>query len=520
MIYDLCKNTPNDMLNVDLCIVGAGVAGLFLANYFIDHDPEISIVILEQGGLDPLWPKLFKHGSKSAYRGLELGRKFGVGGTSSIWGGQMIEMGEHDFQERLGGIFPEWPIEYQELQFYYEKVRNNLGLLSSKYCDQKKEIQIDEFDLKFSEWLPFKDRNFKKKYLAKVVNSKRVDLWINSTLSNIEIQRDNGISVASKVEAQSKNGHTLSLKTKYLALCAGSIESTKIMLTLKSNNSDLMFDAGGAVGGYLSDHLSVQAAKVDVKDWWKFNSLFSPVFHDGILSSGRFEINPSIQKEMGIAAGFAHFSYITSGASLLDIAKKILLSVQGKDHHLENFSVKDFFKIFKDIVPTLYFRLFLKRLWFPKGTAIYFQVDVEQLPEKTNCILLEEHINAKDSKGLVINWSLNAGDLRAINIVIKKFIKNWNESALSRVAEIHTINDSEEVILSNLHDVYHPIGTLRMGANPKSSVVDSNLKVWGLRNIFVISTATFPSMGGANPGLTHLALALRFAEKVIREIKK
>jgi len=520
MIYDLCETPPDDITNVDLCIVGAGVAGLFLANYLIDHDPEISIVIIEQGGFDPAWPKLFKHGVKSSYRGLELGRKFGVGGTSSIWGGQMIEMRCSDFEERLSGIFPEWPINYQELQFYYEKVRDNLGLHGSKYWDQKKEIQIDDFNFKYSEWLPFKDRNFKKKYLAKVVESKRISLWINSDLSNIKIEKGNGDCIATKIEAQSENGHTLTVGAKYFALCAGSIESTKIILSLKSNNPNLMIDVGCIAGQYLSDHLSVQAAKVEVRDWWKFNSIFSPVFHDGILSSGRFEIKPSIQKEFGISAGYAHFSFITTGASLIDLAKKFLLSIQGKDYHLVRFSVRDFFHIFIDLVPTLYFRIFLKRLWFPKGTEIYFQVDVEQLPEMANRILIEKNRNTQNSKGLAINWSLVAGDLRAFNLVIKRFIKNWNESALSKVAEIHASGDSREIVLSNVHDVYHPIGTLRMGISPKSSVVDSNLKVWGLQNIFVISTATFPSMGCANPGLTHLALTLRFAGKIIRNLKK
>src|SRR5262249_11068623 len=55
----------------------------------------------------------------------------------------------------------------------------------------------------------------------------------------------------------------------------------------------------------------------------------------------------------------------------------------------------------------------------------------------------------------------------------------------------------------------HVMGTCRMGHDPKSSVVDKQLRVHGHPNCFVLGTAVFPTVGTANPTITVAALSLR-----------
>ncbi len=57
----------------------------------------------------------------------------------------------------------------------------------------------------------------------------------------------------------------------------------------------------------------------------------------------------------------------------------------------------------------------------------------------------------------------------------------------------------------------HHIGTARMGTDPASSVVDADCRVHCVDNLFVASSATFPTSSQANPTLTVVALALRLA---------
>ncbi len=62
---------------------------------------------------------------------------------------------------------------------------------------------------------------------------------------------------------------------------------------------------------------------------------------------------------------------------------------------------------------------------------------------------------------------------------------------------------------------WHPSGACRMGFDADSGVVDSNLKVFGMRNLYLSGAAVFPTAGTANPTNTVVALALRLADHLI-----
>jgi Choline dehydrogenase and related flavoproteins len=51
-----------------------------------------------------------------------------------------------------------------------------------------------------------------------------------------------------------------------------------------------------------------------------------------------------------------------------------------------------------------------------------------------------------------------------------------------------------------------------MGLEPATSVVDMNLRIHGLKNIYVVGSAVFPTGGAAQPTLTIAALAIRLTD--------
>ena len=63
---------------------------------------------------------------------------------------------------------------------------------------------------------------------------------------------------------------------------------------------------------------------------------------------------------------------------------------------------------------------------------------------------------------------------------------------------------------------FHPSGTLRMGFDANTGVVDRNLKVFGVENLFVSGACVFPTAGTANPTETIVALAHRLADHLLR----
>ena len=71
---------------------------------------------------------------------------------------------------------------------------------------------------------------------------------------------------------------------------------------------------------------------------------------------------------------------------------------------------------------------------------------------------------------------------------------------------------------SGLRGARHHMGTTRMHPDPRRGVVDANGRVHGIANLYVAGSSVFPTSGAANPTLTIVALALRLAEHVGREL--
>ena len=62
--------------------------------------------------------------------------------------------------------------------------------------------------------------------------------------------------------------------------------------------------------------------------------------------------------------------------------------------------------------------------------------------------------------------------------------------------------------------VGHQSGTCRFGADPKTSVLDTNCQAHEVNNLYVVDTSFFPSIGAVNPALTAIANALRVGEHI------
>ena len=60
----------------------------------------------------------------------------------------------------------------------------------------------------------------------------------------------------------------------------------------------------------------------------------------------------------------------------------------------------------------------------------------------------------------------------------------------------------------------HPLGTCRMGTNPKDSVVGLDHETHDVRGLFIVDGSTVRSTPGVNPQLTIMTLATRAADKI------
>src|SRR5215469_7370330 len=129
MIQDFNEFDNEACISADVCIIGAGGAGIAVAREFLGT--RFRIVVLESGGLDnEVEIQKLNVGEVVGlpHVGIEKGRVRALGGTTVVWGGQTLRFGALDFQKRNWVPNSGWPISLQDIEPYYDRADRVLQL--------------------------------------------------------------------------------------------------------------------------------------------------------------------------------------------------------------------------------------------------------------------------------------------------------------------------------------------------------------------------------------------------------
>lgn len=89
---------------------------------------------------------------------------------------------------------------------------------------------------------------------------------------------------------------------------------------------------------------------------------------------------------------------------------------------------------------------------------------------------------------------------------------------LSSAAEVRRVREGRWRP-ANLHlSAYHPMGSVRMGAEPSNSVVNSFGRVWDVPDLFVFDASVLPSSCHVNPQITIMAMVARMATRLANDL--
>lgn len=525
MIHDLNQADGAVERATDVCIVGGGTAGLYLAEALTRR--RIGVVVLEAGGSSPASPQEFGVTTRQGqmlYRGADQGRSFGLGGTSVLWGGQMIAVTASDVSDRPAAGFAAWPIAHGELARYMERVRDRLGLGRRPLEDDGRLIarrfpllrQISpDLELRLSEWIPFRSRNMAQAFADTLARPDGPHVWVNAVATRVEttatasgrrVEALHAVSVAD-------GSRTIRILPRVLVVTAGALESTRFLLELDAANDHCISRSGAPLGRYFADHLSVPCGRFHCHDWSRFNASVAPIFVGSIMRSPRLELSPSAQARLGLPSAFAHVTFLTHGDTGFDVVRNLLRGRQGEERRL-GLTLGNVGRVVHDVTAMSTWRFLRERLWIPRSAELLLQVDIEQTANPDSRVYLTDEVDSRGRRRLAIDWRVQASDLDVIRSVVQIVAEGWRTSTMAPLADLETASPASPSGFQTPYDVYHPTGTIRMGESAATSVVDPALTVWGFDNLHVSSTAVFPSAGSANPGLTHLALTERLADKL------
>lgn len=112
-----------------------------------------------------------------------------------------------------------------------------------------------------------------------------------------------------------------------------------------------------------------------------------------------------------------------------------------------------------------------------------------------------------------------AGLKAAREVAKQEPFKSWLKREVAPGPSVNSDEDLSAYGRKAAHTVYHPAGTTKMGHLEKDemAVVDSKLRLRGLKGVRIADAGVFPEMTTANPMLTVLGIGERCAEMIAEE---
>jgi choline dehydrogenase-like flavoprotein len=544
MIGDANTIDSGTTLDCDLCIVGAGAAGISLALQFLRSG--LRVILLESGGqmpddatqalyqADVVDPKLHSPGDR--YRA----RRFG--GSTTIWGGRCIPFDPLDFAPRPWVTDHRWPIGYDDVARYYPAA-NALCEAGDFLYDARQALpggmkpMIRGFDSphfspdgieRFS--CP---TNFADRYQHRLAASAAVQVLLNANCTELHPGAD--ASRIGRLTVQTLTGRNFSIAAGDVILATGGLEIPRLLLASRGAWAAGIGNDYGQVGRYYMCHiagtlgtLALDVARGDV--WHGYE-----VAEDGTYCRRRLAMTPQAQADAEIASSVMRFHFPSipnpahrSGAlSALYLAKPIIpyeyaKRLTGEDsggvanwfRHASNVAMDPF------ATATFMLHWFRRRSLaarkFPsiivKSRANRFSLDyhAEQQPSFASHVTIGRETDRLGMPKLQIDWRYTPLDVHtALETLrlLKADLGAWGHGTLD-----YDPAQVEHLITRDGAYGGHHIGTTRMGTSPISSVVDGDGRVHGMRNLYVAGSASFATSSQANPTLTIVAMALRLAD--------
>jgi choline dehydrogenase-like flavoprotein len=523
----------------EVCIIGGGVAGAMLA--FQLARSGIEVLILEAGprhdpaerfeymrqhlyGGDP-WASnnpardQFTLGGPYRWFNLNQNRVKAVGGSGLHWGGHVGRLHESDFElHSRYGIGIDWPFRYGDLEPYYTQAEQLIGVAGEdaypltpwrsqkyplppfpfSYSDRILKTAFDQLGIPmhhtavartsiaydgrppclsyamcqtcpiFAKWTP-------DLLLAKAEETGKVTVKSDTRVCRINCNKL-GTAVESVTAASIVNGQLRysEHRADVFTIAAHTVESARLLL-LSASASHPDGLGGGYVGKYLMEH---------------------PV----VL--GRAELRERTYPErIGFETAESHYLYESSreqgGTAFVlvpansDVQSPLDIVNEELSRHL----------IWGNELKAVVQRRF--------GSGALIGAILEQLPYEENRVSLDKRV--RDDLGAPVpkmTYLLNQErELRTI------------ERASLLIRRVFEALDATDIRMRTVLAPGHQMGTCRMGNDAKSCVVDPDLKLHGIDNLYIAGSSVFPTSGAVWPTLTVAALALRLGNHLRSKLR-
>ncbi len=532
MLIDLRDAPELDSVDTDVCIMGAGAAGLPLARKLAQAGHSICLV--ESGGLD------FEQATQDLYRGSNVGMPYYdleesrlrfFGGTVAIWGGRCAVLDPIDFEHRPWVPHSGWPISRAELDPFYREanrifevgafdyehdVWERLGLSDPGLCPSELDAKLWRFDETAERFTAGRARDlFDAANVKVLLHANVVNLSVNGSASAVE-----------HADVSTLEGRKARIGARQFVLACGAIENSRLLLASNGVEPNGIGNAYGNVGRYFMEHPAGRIARIETSEPYELWALFQKRFMaEGPPLAPALRIADEAQRRHEVLNSIATFKLqrdprrgVALGNALYHRLKHSI-APDRKGRMLDH--------LYRAIRATFHrsLRNTVERLRASAGlTQLYAITRGEQAPNPDSRVLLSNDRDQLGSQRADLNWQMSEIDKRTARTFAELLDRELRRLGKGSAVPSEWLSEPgpqwpvDPTVGNHPLANYHQLGGTRMSADPVDGVVDADCRVHGYANLYVAGGSVFPTSGWANPTLTIAALSLRLCEHLDKRL--
>ena len=526
MLLDFAEGGQDLLLDADLCVVGGGAVGLTIAREL--SRSGLRICVLETGGLDrdPVADGLNATTSAgSPTLDFQTTRPRVFGGSTAEWGGMCCPLDECDFETRPSMPLHSWPLSLAELQPHYQRAHAALGL-GPVYFDERvwpvlrtraPAVDRDKLLTKFWQYrspglLPTDSPlRFGEAYRAELAASPDVRAVLNATV--VEIVRAPGRDTVERVGFRNVAGRRGEVRASAFVLAGGTVENTRLLLASEFHR------CSDTLGRYFMEHPHLTVGSISYADMRRVLPTWAALQRAKRVSfRPKFVPTPAYQRQRDIlnaamtleVRGLPDCPHL----ALPDLVRGV------RDKRSGSELARGVRRLVghPGMAVSAAYRRSAGRPACPGHGGIRLYCRSEQEPNAASRIELGPDRDAMGIRRAHVSWRLTDRDRRTVV-----------DFAHLVGGELHRLGATDVTLddwlaepgawAEDLRGGPHHSGTTRMSHTAATGVVDRDSRVHGVPNLYVVGPSVFPTGGYANPTYTIIALALRAADHLARELR-
>ena len=541
MFIDSRSIDRESVIDTDVCIVGAGVAGLTLAMEF--RQAKFKTCIIESGGekVDKATQALYWGENVGIpYYSLDTARARFLGGSSHYWGVRLPEKGlgvrlrpldPIDFETRDWVPYSGWPFNKEHLDPYYERAQRICRIGPYRYDPQAwmdpqgPKILPLSGDRIESVMFQFGAREvFFEEYADRARKADRITTLLHGNA--IEVETNETASDVTRVHVACLDGNRFSVTAKVFILAMGAIEVSRLLLLSNKTQKNGLGNQNDLVGRFFMEHphLWLSAYFPATSDIANATALYEVFRKNGTAVMAKIAVTEkalreekmlnwvtSIHPDYQLTQKYA-LGYFKDGVLACSAIKKEIKRRRRMPHIVSHLpavlsGIGDIFGYMYRKMKSHAQREFDRT----KQITVYrLNPMVEQAPNPNSRVVLGKEKDALGQFRVNLDWQLTSLDTYTMTRAQELFDEALQGAGLGHLL----IETQRDKIPRGIHGGWHHMGTTRMHPDPKQGVLDSHCRVHGIGNLYVAGASAFPTSGYANPVLTTVALVLRLADHI------